>query len=59
MTQENVLRWVALVRRSAWWLIIPAILGVAVGAYQATRSDTVVYSSKMVLFFQAQLPRVH
>ena len=54
--QEQVLAWVALLRRQLWWLLVPAIvLGVA-AVVDAKRHDGHGFQARSVLFAQSQLP---
>jgi polysaccharide biosynthesis transport protein len=55
-TQERVLRWFSLLRRHAWWLIVPAVILGLGATIDAQRKDVGAFRARTVLFAQSQLP---
>ena len=56
LSQEKVLRWVTLLRRHLWWLLVPALVVGIGAALNAQRQHAREFRARTVLFAQSQLP---
>ncbi len=56
MTQERVFRWIGVLRRHVWWLMIPAVIIASAALFAASRDGATTYQAKTILYAQSQLP---